>query len=52
MAGTISRISNWASMTPDEQANTQRVIAKRNQQRIAALKEQGIGVVGLKAEEF
>jgi len=37
--GTLSRISNWDKMSEDEQKNTVRVIGKRNQQRLAALKE-------------
>lgn len=32
--GSTSRIANWAEMTPEEQERTQRIIAKRNMQRI------------------
>ena len=35
--GTISRIGNWAELTPAEQANTQRIISQRNNQRLAKL---------------
>jgi predicted Fe-S protein YdhL (DUF1289 family) len=45
-AGTLSRIGNWAEMSDVEKANTQRVIAKRNQQRMDLLKKQGIDTVG------
>ena len=37
--GTISRITNWASMSKQEQENTQRVIAKRNAKRLAVLEK-------------
>ncbi len=36
----MSRIPNWADMTPAEQEKTKRLIGKRNQARMAALKEQ------------
>lgn len=36
--GTLSRISNWDKMTEVEQKNTLRIIGKRNQQRLEALK--------------
>ena len=36
--GTISRIGNWAQMTPAEQANTQRILSQRNNQRLAWLR--------------
>jgi hypothetical protein len=35
--GTLSRISNWASMSPSEQALTAKRIAARNQDRLAKL---------------
>jgi len=37
--GTLSRIANWNKMTEVEQQHTQRVIAARNKQRIAALND-------------
>jgi hypothetical protein len=37
--GTMSRISNWDKMAEIERENTLRIIGKRNQQRLAALKE-------------
>ena len=36
--GTLSRIGNWAQMTPLEQATTQRRISARNNERLAALR--------------
>ncbi|KAL1872202.1 hypothetical protein Plec18167_006805 [Paecilomyces lecythidis] len=36
--GTLSRISNWDKMTEIEKKNTLRVLGKRNQQRMDALK--------------
>jgi len=44
--GTLSRISNWNKMSDDEQKNTVRVIGKRNQQRLAALKKTENGSLG------
>ena len=38
--GTMSRIENWAQMTEIERANTLRVLGKRNQLRLKALREQ------------
>ncbi|KAJ3186908.1 hypothetical protein HDU85_006944 [Gaertneriomyces sp. JEL0708] len=38
--GTLSRISNWASMTGPEQTNVLRVIGKRNKIRLEKLREQ------------
>jgi predicted Fe-S protein YdhL (DUF1289 family) len=35
----MSRISNWDKMAEIERENTLRIIGKRNQQRLAALKE-------------
>jgi len=35
--GTVSRITNWASMHPSEQEATTRIIGKRNQERMATL---------------
>jgi hypothetical protein len=40
--GSMSRISNWAQMTEIEQKNTLRIVGKRNQQRMQALKEAGV----------
>ncbi|KAL6910452.1 hypothetical protein GGI43DRAFT_11566 [Trichoderma evansii] len=37
--GTMSRISNWDKMADIERQNTLRIIGKRNQQRLAALRE-------------
>lgn len=37
--GTMSRISNWDKMAEIERQNTLRIIGKRNQQRLAALRE-------------
>lgn len=37
--GTLSRISNWEKMTEQEKQNTLRIIGKRNQKRLAALRE-------------
>lgn len=36
--GTLARIGNWHLMTPEEQANTQRIISARNNKRLAALR--------------
>jgi len=36
--GSISRIANWHEMVPIEQENTLRIIGRRNQQRLAALR--------------
>ena len=36
--GTLSRISNWEGMTEMEKKNTIRIIGKRNQARLAALR--------------
>jgi hypothetical protein len=38
--GTASRIANWAEMAEIERQNTLRVLGKRNQLRIAKLKEE------------
>ncbi|KAJ3147296.1 hypothetical protein HDU89_005646 [Geranomyces variabilis] len=35
--GTLSRITNWDSMTPEEQANITRVLTKRNAARLRKL---------------
>ncbi|KAL5094324.1 hypothetical protein Trisim1_006913 [Trichoderma cf. simile WF8] len=37
--GTMSRISNWDKMAAIEKENTLRIIGKRNQQRLAALRK-------------
>ena len=39
--GTMSRISNWDKMAEIEKKNTLRIIGKRNQERLAALKKDG-----------
>ncbi|KAF3766063.1 hypothetical protein M406DRAFT_244064, partial [Cryphonectria parasitica EP155] len=36
--GTISRIGNWGEMTEIERSNTLRILGKRNQLRLAALR--------------
>ena len=38
--GTISRITNWALLSPQEQATTFRLIAKRNEERRKVLEAQ------------
>ncbi|CRG85482.1 hypothetical protein PISL3812_02537 [Talaromyces islandicus] len=40
--GSMSRISNWAQMTEMEQKNTLRIVGKRNQQRLQALRAAGV----------
>ena len=42
--GTLSRISNWEQMADIEKKNTLRVLGKRNQSRLAKLKEAGAHV--------
>lgn len=37
--GTMSRISNWDKMAEIEKQNTLRIIGKRNQQRLVALRQ-------------
>ncbi|KJZ80317.1 hypothetical protein HIM_00167 [Hirsutella minnesotensis 3608] len=37
--GTMSRISNWAEMSPIERENTLRILGKRNRTRLDALKK-------------
>ena len=37
--GTISRITNWANLSKQEQENTQRIIAKRNAKRLKELEK-------------
>ncbi|KAK2629905.1 hypothetical protein QTJ16_000725 [Diplocarpon rosae] len=37
--GTLSRISNWETMADIEKENTARIIGKRNQLRLKALRE-------------
>lgn len=39
--GSLSRISNWKNMTPQEQAVTLKRIGQRNQERLARLRAQG-----------
>lgn len=36
--GTVSRISNWQEMSERERQNTLRILGKRNQVRLAALR--------------
>lgn len=40
--GSMSRISNWAQMTEMEKKNTLRIVGKRNQQRMQALRDAGV----------
>ena len=35
--GSLSRVTNWDSMTPAEQQQTMRILGKRNQTRMRAL---------------
>ncbi|KAK6363731.1 hypothetical protein TWF730_001149 [Orbilia blumenaviensis] len=46
--GTLSRIHNWADMTPLERERTIKVLGKRNQLRTGSLLAQGIkpGTIG------
>ncbi|PTB79159.1 hypothetical protein M440DRAFT_1327554 [Trichoderma longibrachiatum ATCC 18648] len=45
--GTMSRIANWDKMAPIERENTLRILGKRNQERLAALREaRGISEAG------
>lgn len=37
--GTLRRIENWSKLTKQEQANTMRVVTRRNKKRLEALKE-------------
>ena len=37
--GTISRITNWANLSKQEQENTQRIIGKRNAKRLIELEK-------------
>jgi hypothetical protein len=41
--GTMSRISNWEKMADIEKENTLRIIAKRNQSRLEALRKKDSG---------
>ncbi|KAG1657467.1 hypothetical protein FOA52_003003 [Chlamydomonas sp. UWO 241] len=36
--GTVSRVTNWAELTPHEQENTRRVLGQRNKRRLEKLK--------------
>ncbi|QKX56363.1 uncharacterized protein TRUGW13939_03464 [Talaromyces rugulosus] len=40
--GSMSRISNWEQMTEMEQKTTLRIVGKRNQQRLQALRAAGV----------
>jgi hypothetical protein len=42
--GTISRITNWASLSPQEQSTTFRLISKRNEQRRQQLLDRGVDI--------
>ncbi len=37
--GTLRRIENWSKLTKQEQANTMRIVTRRNKKRLEALKE-------------
>lgn len=37
--GTISRINNWHEMADIEKSNVNRILLKRNRERLARLKE-------------
>lgn len=37
--GTMARIANWSDMTPREQERTQRLLAARNNVRLATLRQ-------------
>merc|ERR1711920_1000534 len=41
--GSLSRINNWHEMIESEQQKTLRIIGKRNQQRLAKLREAAAG---------
>lgn len=41
--GTLSQIGNWQQMSEIEKRNTLRVLGKRNQKRLEALREKGEG---------
>lgn len=45
--GTVARVGNWAQMTESERQTTLRVLGKRNQQRLAALREAGVELKGM-----
>ena len=36
--GTLARISNWVGMTENEKKATLRIVGKRNQERLAAIR--------------
>ena len=40
--GTLSRIANWHAMSAGEQRATLRLVGRRNQARMRALREQGV----------
>lgn len=44
--GTVARIGNWAQMNEIERNNTLRVLGKRNQQRLAALRSEAAAKEG------
>jgi hypothetical protein len=44
--GTMSRISNWEKMADIEKENTLRIIGKRNQERLAALRAKEVAKQG------
>ena len=49
--GTMSRISNWDKMAEIEKKNTLRIIGKRNQSRLEALKKEGASAAGAQEGE-
>ncbi|KAJ5495673.1 hypothetical protein N7539_000789 [Penicillium diatomitis] len=49
--GSLSRIGNWAQMAEIERRNTLRIIGKRNRERLARLKAEGVQVGGVEERE-
>lgn len=41
--GSVGRVGNWTEMTPAEREGTLRFLRRRNQQRLAALREKQDG---------
>ena len=37
--GSLRRITNWDELSPEEQANTKRIVVERNRKRLLKLKE-------------
>ncbi|KAF7715853.1 Uncharacterized protein PECH_008510 [Penicillium ucsense] len=49
--GSLSRIGNWAQMAEIERRNTLRIIGKRNRERLARLKAEGVQVGGVEGRQ-